>query len=126
MNCSGFFYKRQPFIDEIILSLRDINSLTRSKMENVCAINNSMVREPNSTQEGTQQVSHILDAKYEKTDIQSVVSANCTHQSLPDQNKSLELLTEYEELFDGTLLYILVHKTHQMSKDTFKNVVYYV
>ncbi len=45
----------------------------------------------------------ILDAKYEKADLQSVVSANCTHLSLPDQNKLLELLTEYEELFDGTL-----------------------
>ena len=29
--------------------------------------------------------------------------ANCTHVSLQDQNKLLELLTEYEELFDGTL-----------------------
>ena len=38
-----------------------------------------------------------------KRDLQSVVSANCTHLSLQDQNKLLELLTEYEELFDGTL-----------------------
>eukprot|EP00804_Cyclotella_cryptica_P026180 CCRYP_009767-RA/>CCRYP_009767-RA protein AED:0.33 eAED:0.33 QI:0/0/0/1/0/0/3/0/304 len=46
---------------------------------------------------------HILDAKYKKADLQSVVSTNCTHLSRQDQNKLLEFLTEYEELFDGTL-----------------------
>ena len=61
-----------------------------------------MAHEPHSTQEATQRVVHILDAKYEKTDLPSVVSANCTHLSLQDQNKLLEL-TEFEELFDGTL-----------------------
>ena len=54
-------------------------------------------------QEATQQVVHILDTKYEKADLQSVVSANCTHQSLQKQKKLLELLTKFEELFDGTL-----------------------
>ena len=62
-----------------------------------------MVHEPQSMHEATQRVVHILDAKYEKADLQSVVSANCTHLSLLDQNKLLELLTEFEELFDGTL-----------------------
>ena len=66
-------------------------------------VNNSMVQEPHSMHEATQRVVHILDAKYEKADLQSFISANCTHLSLPDQNKLLELLTEYEELFDGTL-----------------------
>ncbi len=54
-------------------------------------------------QDMTQRVVHILDAKYEKVDVQSVVSTNCSHLSLRDQNKLLELLTEFEELFDGTL-----------------------
>ncbi len=63
----------------------------------------SLAHEPQSTHEATKHVVQILDAKYEKADLQSVVSANCTHLSLPDQNKLLELLTEYEELFDGTL-----------------------
>ena len=57
-----------------------------------------MAHEPHSMHEATQRVVHILDAKYEKVDLQSVVSANCTHLSLPDQNKLLELLTEFEEL----------------------------
>jgi hypothetical protein len=52
-------------------------------------------------QEATQRVVHILDAKYKKADLQSVLSANCTRQSLQDRNNILELLTEYEELFDG-------------------------
>ena len=34
---------------------------------------------------------------------QLLAPASCTHLSLPDQNKLLELLTEYEELFHGTL-----------------------
>ena len=83
--------------------MRDINSLTTSKMERTWAVNNSMVHKPHSMHKVTQRVVHILDAKYEKADLQSVVSANCTHLSLQDQNKLLELLTEYEELFDGTL-----------------------
>jgi len=48
-------------------------------------------------------VTHILDTKYEKADLQSVDSTNYTHLSLQDQNKLLELLREFEELFDGTL-----------------------
>ena len=72
-------------------------------MERAWAVNNSMARKTQSMHEATKWVVHILDAKYEKADLQSVVSTNCTHLSLPDQNKLLELLTEYEELFDGTL-----------------------
>ena len=74
-------------------------------MEKAWAVNNNMAWEPSSMQEvmQMQQVVHILDAKYEKADLQSVISTNCTHISLQDQNKLLELLTEYEELFDGIL-----------------------
>ena len=61
-----------------------------------------MAHKPHSMHEATRQVVHILDAKYEKADLQSVVSTNCTHLSLQDQNKLLELLTDFEKLFDGT------------------------
>ena len=83
--------------------MRDINSLTTSKMEKAWTVNNSMAHEPQSTQEATKRVVHIVDTKYEKADLQSVVSTNCTPLSLQDQNKLLELFTEYEELFDRTL-----------------------
>eukprot|EP00804_Cyclotella_cryptica_P029201 CCRYP_005341-RB/>CCRYP_005341-RB protein AED:0.20 eAED:0.20 QI:0/0/0/1/0/0/3/3948/361 len=62
-----------------------------------------MIHEPHSTEEATQHAVHILDAKYEKADLQSVVDNNCPHLSLQDQNKLLELLRKYKDLFDGTL-----------------------
>jgi hypothetical protein len=41
-------------VDAIILPMRDINSLTTSKMEKAWAVNNSMARKPHSMQEATQ------------------------------------------------------------------------
>ncbi len=78
------FQTKEITIDEIILPMRDINGLTTSKMEKAWTVNNSMAQEPHSMQEATQWVVHILDAKYEKADLQSVVSTNCTHLSLHD------------------------------------------
>jgi hypothetical protein len=83
--------------------MRDINPLTKSKMDRAWTVNNSMAHEPHSVQEAAQRIVHIPDAKYENADFQSVINTNCSHLSLHDQNKLLELLTEYEELFDGTL-----------------------
>ncbi len=97
------FQTKEITIDEIILAMRDVNSLTMSKMERAWTVNNSMAHKQQSTHKATKQVVHILDAKYEKADLQSVVGTNCTHLSLQDQNKLLALLTGYEELFDGTL-----------------------
>jgi hypothetical protein len=45
----------------------------------------------------------ILDAKYSKADLQSVVRDNCKHLSADQQKKLLQLLKKYESLFDGTL-----------------------
>ena len=58
--------------------------------------------EPKSTEEATERTVRILDAKYEKADLQSVVD-DCEHLSNSEKNKLLELLQEFEELFDGTL-----------------------
>ena len=62
-----------------------------------------MACKPSNLKEETQQVVQILDAKYEKTDLQSVVGTNCTHLGLPHQNKLLKLLTVFGELFHLTL-----------------------
>ena len=78
--------------------MRDINNLTMSKIETAWDVNNSMAHEPQSTHKATQSVVHILNAKYEKADPQSVVSTNCTHLNLQTQTKLLELLMEFEEL----------------------------
>ena len=83
---------------------RDINHLSdKSKIKRAWTVNHSMfTHEPKSTNEATQQTVRILDTKYEKADLQSVVS-DCKHLSQSDQKKLLELLQQFEELFDGTL-----------------------
>ena len=99
------FQTKEIDIDEIILPMRDITKLsTRAKIERAwMANNNVMTHEPKSTLEATQRVVKILDARYEKADLNAVVTEHCTHLSIPDQEKLLKLLTEFEDLFDGTL-----------------------
>ena len=45
----------------------------------------------------------ILDAKYEKANLPDIVQNNCAHLNPVEQMKLLELLMEFEDLFDGTL-----------------------
>jgi hypothetical protein len=59
--------------------------------------------EPQSTQDATKCVKWIVDAKYQKADLQSIVRDNCKHLSTNQQKKLLQLLNKYESLFDGTL-----------------------
>ena len=59
--------------------------------------------EPQSTQDATKRATWILDAKYSKADLQSVVRDNCKQLSANQQKKLLQLLKKYELLFDGTL-----------------------
>jgi hypothetical protein len=85
--------------------MRDITKLsTRAKIEKRWMANNStMIHEPKSTLEATQHVVKILDAKYEKGDLNAVVKETCNHMRASDQEKLLKLLTEFEDLFDGIL-----------------------
>jgi hypothetical protein len=67
-------------------------------------LNNSLAIEPKSTQEGTtKHTTQILDTKYNKADLQSVLKDDCKHLSTYQQKKLLQLLMKYESLFDGTL-----------------------
>jgi hypothetical protein len=59
--------------------------------------------EPQSTQDATKRVLQILDAKYQKADLQLIVRDNCKHLSATQQKKLLQLLKKYKLLFDGTL-----------------------
>ncbi len=61
------------------------------------------MNEPKSTEELTDQAIKILDAKYKKADLPSIVENNCLHLSLQQRTELLNLLMEFEELFDGTL-----------------------
>ncbi len=56
-----------------------------------------------STQDATKCVTWILDAKYQKADLQSIVRDNCKHLSTNQQKKLLQLLKKYESLFDSIL-----------------------
>jgi hypothetical protein len=56
-----------------------------------------------STQDATKRVTWVLDAKYQKADLQSIVRNDCKHLSANQKKKLLQLLTKYESLFDGTL-----------------------
>ena len=45
----------------------------------------------------------IVDANYKKANLPEIVKDTCGYLSSIDQSKLLQLLTKYEELFDGTL-----------------------
>ena len=92
-------------IDNVSLPMRDINKLQeRSKIDRAWAVNNSLrLDEPKSTEELTDRTVKILDAVYTKADLPSVVENNCSHLSLHQRTQLLKLLTEFEDLFDGTL-----------------------
>ena len=89
-------------IDEIILPMRNINNLSKSKIKSL-VMHTKLAQEPKSTEEATQRIIKILDAKYEKADLQAIVKNNCSHLNSNEQKLLLELLTEFEPLFDGTL-----------------------
>ena len=44
-----------------------------------------------------------MDAKYEKSDLPKVIRDNCTHLDSDQQKELLALLSNYNELFDGSL-----------------------
>jgi hypothetical protein len=59
--------------------------------------------EPHSTQDATKHVTWILNSKYKKVDLQSIIRDSCKHLSTDQQKKLLQLLKKYESLFDGNL-----------------------
>ena len=97
------FKHKMITIDEIELPMQSIENMPKSRHK-ALALTNSLAscKEPKSTHEETQRVVRILDASYKKADLQAVVDT-CTHLSSEEQKMLLELLTEYEPLFDGTL-----------------------
>ncbi len=96
------FRDKMIAIDEVILPMRNINNLHSSIF---CALkhNHSLAMEPQSTQDATQHATWILNAKYSKADLQSVVRDNCKPLSANQQKKLLQQLKRYELLFYGTL-----------------------
>ncbi len=97
------FKDKMITVDEIKLPMRNINYLQGSSTICALRLNQSLAMEPQSTQDATKRVTLILDAKYQKVDLQSIVTDNCKHLSTDQQKKLLQLLRKYESLFDGTL-----------------------
>jgi hypothetical protein len=83
--------------------MQNINYLQGSSTLRALKLNHSLSMEPHSTQDATKPVTQILDSKYKKADLQSIVRDNCKHLSADQQKKLLQLLKNYKMLFDGTL-----------------------
>ncbi len=97
------FKSKTITIDEIALPMRNINLLQGSSTLRALKLNNSLAKQPLSTLDATKCVTHILDVKYAKADLQSIVKNNCKHLSAHHQKKLLQLLVKFGLLFGGTL-----------------------
>ncbi len=98
------FKERAITIDDILLPMRNINNLQlKSSISRALKLNSSYAQEPESTRNATKCVVEILDAKYDKADLPSIVKNNCVHLSTPHWNLLFALLLKYKELFDGRL-----------------------
>jgi hypothetical protein len=82
-------------VDEVKLPMQNINYLQGSSTLHVLKLNHSLAMEPHSTQDKIKCVTWILDAKYQKADLQSIVRDNCKHLSANQQKKLLQLLKKY-------------------------------
>jgi hypothetical protein len=97
------FKDKMITIDEVKLPMQNIYYLQGSSTLCALRLNQSLAMEPQSTQDATKHVTRILDAKYQKADLQSIVRDTCKHLSADQQKMLLQLLQKYESLFDGTL-----------------------
>jgi hypothetical protein len=97
------FKDKMITIDEVKLPMQNINYLQGSSTLRVLKIKHSLAMEPQSTQDATKHATRILDAKYKKADLQSIVREYCKHLSPNQQKNLLRLLKKYESIFDGTL-----------------------
>ncbi len=97
------FKDKMITVDEVKLPMGNINYLQGSSTLRALRLNHSLAMELQSTQDATKHVTQILDAKYKKADLQSIVRDNCKHLSADKQKKLLQLLKKYGSPLDGTL-----------------------
>jgi hypothetical protein len=86
------FIDKMITVDEVKLPIQNINYLQGSSTLRALKLNHSLVMEQQITQDATKHVMRILDAKYQKADLQSIVRDNCKHLSTNQQKKLLQLL----------------------------------
>ncbi len=97
------FEDKMITVDEVKLPMQNINYLHGSSTLRALKLNHSLAMKPQSTQEATKRATQIIDAKYQKADLQAIVRDICKHLSADQQKKLLQLLKKYKLLFDGTL-----------------------
>jgi hypothetical protein len=97
------FKDKMITVDVVELPMRNINYLQGSSTIRALRLIHSLAMGLQSTEVATKHVTRILDAKYQKADLQSIVKDKCKHLSANQQKKLLQLLTKYKSLFDGTL-----------------------
>ncbi len=84
------FKDKMLTIDEVKFPMWNINYLQGSSTLRVLKkLNRSLAMELHSTQDATKRVTRILDAKYKKADLQSIVGDNCKQLSTNHQKKLL-------------------------------------
>ncbi len=84
--------------------MRNINNLQlKPSISSALTQNSSFAQEPVSTCNATKGIVDILDAKYDKADLPSIVKSNCAHLSTSHCNSLLALLLKCEELLFGML-----------------------
>jgi hypothetical protein len=81
------FKDKMITVDEVKLPMQNINYLQGSSTLRALKLNHCLAMEPQSTQDATKRVTRILDAKYQKADLQAIVRDNCKHLSA-NQKKS--------------------------------------
>ncbi len=86
------FKDKMITVDEVKLPMRNINYVQGSSTLRTLKLNHSLAMEPHSTQDTTKRVMRILDFKYKKADLRSIVRDNCKHLSSNQQKKLLQLL----------------------------------
>jgi hypothetical protein len=79
------FKDKMITVDEFKLPMQNINYLQGSSTLSALKLNHSLAMELQSTQDATKRVMWILDAKYKKADLQSIVRDNCKHLSTNQQ-----------------------------------------
>jgi hypothetical protein len=78
------FKERTITIDEVLLPMRNINNLQlKPSTSRALKLNSSFAQEPASTRYATKCIVEILDAKYDKADLPSIVINDCAHLSMP-------------------------------------------
>ena len=82
-----------PMRPQLNFSIKRINKTFKNEME----------RDPPVAAAERKRAERILDAKYEKADLERTVKENCAHLSIEEQSELLRLLRKHEHLFDGTL-----------------------